>query len=56
MIEEVIIANYKSIRSLDLPLQKINVLIGSNGAGKSNLISFFELAKSPSKMTKTKFT
>lgn len=46
MIEKVIISNYKSIRSLDLPLQKINVLIGSNGAGKSNLISFFELAKS----------
>ena len=45
MIEEVIIANYKSIRNLELPLQKLNVLIGSNGVGKSNLISFFELAK-----------
>ncbi len=45
MIEQVIIANYKSIRNLELPLQKLNVLIGSNGVGKSNLISFFELAK-----------
>lgn len=45
MIEQVIIANYKSIRNLALPLQKLNVLIGSNGVGKSNLISFFELAK-----------
>ena len=45
MIEQVIIANYKSIRNLALPLQKLNVLIGSNGVGKSNFISFFELAK-----------
>ena len=28
-----------------MPLNKINVLIGSNGVGKSNFISFFELAK-----------
>lgn len=45
MIEQVIISNYKSIKSLVLPLQKLNILIGSNGVGKSNLISFFELAK-----------
>lgn len=45
MIELIRISNYKSIRNLVLPLQKLNVLIGSNGAGKSNLISFFELAK-----------
>ena len=45
MIEQVIIKNYKSIRNLMLPLNKLNVLIGSNGAGKSNFISFFELTK-----------
>ncbi len=45
MIELVKIVNYKSIRNLELPLQRLNVLIGSNGVGKSNLISFFELAK-----------
>lgn len=45
MIEQVIISNYKSIRNLELPLRTLNVLIGSNGVGKSNLISFFELAK-----------
>jgi predicted ATPase len=45
MIEQVIISNYKSIRKLELPLQRLNILIGSNGVGKSNLISFFELAK-----------
>lgn len=45
MIEQVSIKNYKSIKDLSLPLNRLNVLIGSNGAGKSNLISFFELAK-----------
>lgn len=45
MIEQVIIKNYKSIKDLILPLNKLNVLIGSNGAGKSNFISFFELTK-----------
>lgn len=45
MIEQVIIKNYKSIKELKLPLKQINILIGSNGVGKSNFISFFELTK-----------
>ncbi len=45
MIENVIIKNYKSIRNLELPLRRLNVLIGSNGVGKTNFISFFEMAK-----------
>ena len=45
MIEQVSINNYKSIKDLSLPLNRLNVLIGSNGAGKSNFISFFELVK-----------
>ncbi len=46
MIEVIQIKNYKSIEDISLKLNKINVLIGSNGAGKSNFISFFELIKS----------
>ena len=34
---------YKSIKNVTLRFGRINVLIGANGAGKSNLISFFEL-------------
>ena len=45
MIERIIIENYKSIRKMDLRLGAINILIGANGAGKSNFISFFELAR-----------
>ncbi len=43
MIEQVVIKNYKSIKDLELELNKINIFIGSNGVGKSNFISFFEL-------------
>ena len=43
MIEQIHIENYKSIRDTWIKLRKLNVLIGANGAGKSNFISFFEL-------------
>lgn len=43
MIERIIIENFKSIRKLDLELKPINILIGANGAGKSNFIAFFKL-------------
>ena len=43
MIRQIIIENYKSIHKATIDLAPINVLIGANGAGKSNLISFFEL-------------
>ena len=46
MIENVVIQNYKSIREVSLPLRRLNVLIGANGSGKSNFISFFEMTKS----------
>jgi len=34
---------YKSIKDCDLELKDLNVLIGANGAGKSNFIGFFKL-------------
>jgi len=37
------ISGYKSIRNCDISFGKVNVLIGSNGAGKSNFISAFSL-------------
>lgn len=37
------IQGYKSIKKCDISFGKINVLIGSNGAGKSNFISAFSL-------------
>lgn len=43
MINRIKIEGYKSIKNLDLELQPINILIGSNGVGKSNFLSFFKL-------------
>jgi len=43
MLEHIQIEGYKSIKQLELKLNPINILIGSNGVGKSNFISFFKL-------------
>ena len=43
MLQEIKIDGFKSIKKLDLRLSRINILIGSNGVGKSNFISFFKL-------------
>lgn len=43
MIKQIQIKNYKSIRDMVLELGPINILIGCNGVGKSNFVSFFEL-------------
>ena len=43
MIDKIVIENFKSIRKLELKLNPINVLIGSNGVGKTNFIGFFKL-------------
>ncbi len=45
-LSKVAIRGYKSIKKCELPLNSINVLIGSNGAGKSNFISAFTLLQS----------
>ena len=38
MIQSITIQNFKSIADVTLPLGRINVLIGENGCGKSNLL------------------
>ena len=42
-LKSVKIKGFRSIRDMHLDLEPINVCIGANGAGKSNLISFFKL-------------
>jgi predicted ATPase len=37
------IRGYRSIKETTLEIRSLNVLIGANGAGKSNLISFFKM-------------
>lgn len=42
-LSRIVIEGYKSIASCDLKMGCLNVLIGANGAGKSNFIGFFRL-------------
>ncbi|HEY5314892.1 MAG TPA: AAA family ATPase [Pirellulales bacterium] len=45
-IRKITLKGYKSIRCLeDFALGRINVLIGANGCGKSNFVSFFQLLR-----------
>jgi predicted ATPase len=43
MLRRVILKGFRSIKEMDLELRELNVFIGSNGAGKSNLFSFFKM-------------
>ena len=42
-LSRIVIKGFKSIKECDIELSSVNVLIGSNGAGKSNFISIFEM-------------
>lgn len=42
-LERLVQQGYKSIEACDITLGRLNVLIGANGAGKSNFIGFFRL-------------
>ncbi len=42
MINRIEIEGYKSFKKIDLELKPINILIGANGSGKSNFLTFFE--------------
>ena len=41
-IDKIQLQGFKSIKKMDLELKNINILIGQNGAGKSNFINFFK--------------
>lgn len=45
-IDQLTLRGFKSIRDLtDFKLEKLNILVGANGAGKSNLVDFFRMLK-----------
>jgi len=44
-IERCHVSGFKSIRDAEIPLKALNVVIGANGAGKSNLVSFFSFLR-----------
>ena len=44
-LNKIHIEGYKSIKSLDIEIRDLNVLIGANGSGKSNFISLFKFLR-----------
>jgi len=44
-IRKITIKGFKSIRDQEIELRNLNILIGPNGVGKSNFLSFFELLR-----------
>jgi predicted ATPase len=44
-LNHVSFSGFKSIAECDLELNRVNILIGANGAGKSNFIAFFKFIK-----------
>ena len=46
-LDKLTIRGFKSIRKLeDFELKDLNIFVGANGAGKSNLIAFFRMLQS----------
>jgi predicted ATPase len=45
MITRLKLQGYKSIKELDIRLESINILLGSNGVGKSNFVSLFSMLR-----------
>lgn len=43
LLSKLHIDGFRSIRNADIELRPLNVMIGANGAGKSNLIDFFRM-------------
>lgn len=45
-LDQITLRGFKSIRDLiDFKLHKLNLLVGANGAGKSNLVDFFRMLR-----------
>lgn len=42
-LQRVILSGFKSIKTMGIELRALNILIGANGAGKSNLVAFFKM-------------
>jgi predicted ATPase len=43
LLQKIVLRGFKSIRDMTLELRPLNILVGANGAGKSNLVSFFKM-------------
>lgn len=45
LLKEIHVEGFKSIKKMDLELKPLNIIIGANGAGKSNFIDVFKMLR-----------
>lgn len=45
LLKEIRVEGFKSIKKMDLELKPLNIIIGANGAGKSNFIDVFKMLR-----------
>lgn len=45
VLKKIFITNFKSLKDVEIPLRKFNVLVGPNGSGKTNFIEFFKFLR-----------
>lgn len=45
LLKEIHVEGFKSIKKMDLELKPLNIIIGANGAGKSNFIDVFKMIR-----------
>ena len=43
MIDRIVVENFKSLRRVDLPLGRMNLLVGANASGKSNFLDLLRV-------------
>lgn len=51
MMEKLVLKNFRRFRSLELELNKINVIVGKNNVGKTTILEAFALAASAPYLT-----
>ncbi len=44
-LKKVVIKNFKSLHDCEIDIGKLNVVVGANASGKSNLVEAFRLLK-----------
>ncbi|MGD2134158.1 MAG: AAA family ATPase, partial [Maricaulaceae bacterium] len=54
VVHRLTVENYRSIRKLSVPLRRLNVFVGENGAGKTNLYRALELIQAAALGTLTR--
>ena len=55
ILRNIKVSGFKSIDKMDLTLKPLNIIVGQNGAGKSNLIGVFDLLYNIGEQTLQKY-